>query len=161
MKEPEYFKQVEIFIRVVSRKMVPSFMVLIEFNLENYLSQDLLVIFKLKNLNLEETQMYSFLNHKSLILQSILKNMILLWWDLTGYLIKCKIKTLLNSFGILKISQFNQLKSMISRVKSYHLLAKLHQKSSLKQWETCHSIILQLYSLSLIVNKNISNKIKV
>jgi len=51
-------------------------MVLIESNLENYLSPDLLEISKLKSLNMEEIQMSSFQNLKLHISPLILHNMI-------------------------------------------------------------------------------------
>ena len=134
--------------------METLFTVLIEFNLENYLSQDLLVTFKLKNHNMEEILMFSFLNLKLPILLLILQNMISLWWALMVYLIKWKINKLHNNSGLLETNQFHHLKLMIQKVKNYHLLEKQLQKLLLKLWKICHSIILLLYSLFLIVKKD-------
>lgn len=134
--------------------MATLFMVLIEFNLENYLSQDLLVTFKLKNQNMEEILMFLFLNLKLPILLLILQNMISLWWALMVYLIKWKINKLHNNFGHLETNQFHHLKLMIQKVKNYHLLEKQLQKLLLKRWKICHSIILLLYSLFSIVKKD-------
>lgn len=141
----------EIFIKVVSRKMETLYMVLIGFSQESYLSPDLLVIFKLKNLNMEVIQMFLSPNLKLLISPSILHNMILLWWDLMAYLTKWKIKISHNNFGLLKISQLRCQNHTKQTVKISLSLEKPLQKSLLKQWKICPSIILQLFLLFSIL----------
>lgn len=141
----------EIFIKVVSRKMETLYMVLIGFSQESYLSPDLLVIFKLKNLNMEVIQMFLSPNLKLLISPSILHNMILLWWDLMAYLTKWKIKILHNNFGILKINRLRCQNHTKQTVKISLSLEKPPQKSLLKQWKICPSIILQLFLLFSIL----------
>jgi hypothetical protein len=59
LKKLEFFKQEEIFIKVVSKeKTETQFMVHLEYNQENYLFQDPLETLKLNIQNLEAIQKY-------------------------------------------------------------------------------------------------------
>jgi hypothetical protein len=58
IKKIELLKLEVIFIKVVSRKMVISYMAHSELSLENFQYQDHLEIFKLKKYNLEEILKY-------------------------------------------------------------------------------------------------------
>ena len=104
VRRRESFKQEEIFINQVWKpKMAILSMDPLGFNLGNCQFRDPLGISKLSILSMGEIRKCSLLNPKSLISRLIQNSMILLWWALTEFSIKCKTNKLYKNFGIYKI----------------------------------------------------------